>query len=146
MGYILLSPEHIEFTDEKEDKNWHLFKAKKSKGEPDLYQQMKEIACCEEEYSVNIIDDDCLPECKEEVKGEQDININSKYYKSIPIEYNLKKGTIKYNLIEKLEYFTNENQTFFYSDNEDTIRMLACLLRRNVCGRCMATLYADNKK
>lgn len=142
MGYILLSPEYIE---SKEAENWHLFKAKRVKVKPDLLQECRETAYGEEEYTVEIIDNDCLPECKEEVKGEQYININSKYYKSIPIVYNLKKGTIKYNLIEKLEYFTNENQTFFYSNNEDTIRMLACMLRRCVCGRCMATLYGDNK-
>lgn len=153
MGYILLSPEYIE---SKEGENWHLFKAKKVKGKPDLRQQMEELAYGVKEYIVEIIDDDCLPECKEkasECKEEAKvikciskyIDINSKYYKSIPIEYNLKKETTRYNPIEKLEYFTNENQTLFYSNDEDTIRMLACLLGRCICGSCMSKLYGDNK-
>lgn len=154
MGYILLSPEYIE---SKEGENWHLFKAKKVKGKPDLRQQMEELAYGVEEYIVEIIDDDCLPECKEkasECKEEEKvikcickcIDISSKYYESIPIEYKLKKRTTRYNLIEKLEYFTDKEQTFFYSDSEDTIRMLACMLGRCVCGNCIKTLYGDNKK
>ena len=42
-------------------------------------------------------------------------------------------------------YYTDKNRTFFYSKELNTIRMLACLLGRSVCGTCMATLYGDNK-
>lgn len=43
-------------------------------------------------------------------------------------------------------YYTNKNRTFFYSNDADTIRIIACMLRRCVCGSCIATLYGDNKK
>ena len=40
-------------------------------------------------------------------------------------------------------YYTNRNKTFFYSDNEEVIRILACTLGRDICGVCMSKLYGD---
>ena len=141
MGYILLSPKYIK-SKSKENKieNWHLFKAKRYKEKLNLSQQLEEIRYLKEEYTVEIIDDGCFPEFKEEVEIIKYIQVSSEYYKSISIEYDLKKETTKY---KGLKYFTDEKQTLFYSDNEDTIRVLACILGRKVCGRCMATLYGD---
>ena len=151
-AYILLAPEYFE-----SKKNWHLFKVEAIDETSESLEFYKSIFDCKDEeyitigkYKINIED---LAECKEKV--EDKININSKCYKSINLnyylqksdkKYELQKKDVKYSLIKKLEYFTDENQTFFYSKNENTIRMLACLLGRSVCGTCMATLYGDNKK
>ena len=172
MGYILLSPEHIEFTGEDEDKKWHLFET-----EEDYY---------DEEDFLHTSDDpederDCItivegidikinnkPECENSEIFSNTTDLTEDNFIYFNIKYNLQKIEGQYlrkfikEYIEKHDkdnveeytfkktynkYYTDKNRTFFYSDNTDTIRILACMLRRCVCGNCMRTLYRnlDNK-
>ena len=159
-AYILLAPDCIESKNkENKIKNWHLFKVEALDEISECLEFYKNTLNCKHENYITIgkdkinIKDLNLAECKEKVKVKK--NISSKCYKSINLNYYLQKNNekyelqkkdVKYSLIKKLEYFTDKKQTFFYSKNEDTIRMLACLLGRRVCGTCIATLYGDNKK
>lgn len=41
-------------------------------------------------------------------------------------------------------YYTDKDNTVYYSDNEDIIRVLSAFLGRGVCGTCVSALYKDN--
>ena len=190
MGYILLSPEHIKFTDEKEDKKWHLFNAEICgvivKEECDYDDDDDFDIFNEEECSVVVtnepenekscitagdvkIDINDYPECENTENDEEKIcsksnDLEEDKLTSFIINYNLPKIKGQYlnkfikeyikehdkNKIEKYifkktgnKYYTDEDRTFFYSDDADTIRIIACMLRRCICGNCMRTLYSN---
>ena len=188
MGYILLSPEHIEFTGEKEDKNWHLFKAKIEIPINDIseiyIEEEKKQKCfeyCWDNYDNSSnknyykkciiarngkIEIDKNPVCNNKKISRKSGYLANEDFKHLFIKYDFNKMESEYLMkyiekfieehdkydIEKYRfsgvgiYYTGKNRTFFYSDDEDTIRMLACMLRRCVCGSCIKTLYGDNKK
>ena len=106
------------------------------------------------------------PECNNKEIFHKDSDLGIKDFEIFFIKYNFKKigkGYLKkcveeyeekhnINDIDKCDfkgmgaYYTDKNRTLFYSEELNTIRMLACLLGRSVCGSCIATLYGDNKK
>lgn len=164
-GYILLAPKYFE-----SQKNWHLFKVEaidELDEELKFLERITKYDYIEEESEeyinigedkINIKDLD-LAECKEKIK---DRNLKDKNFEAITITYNLQKMERKYieeNIEEqdnlglkgysfkgKGNYYTNKDRDFFYSKEPDIIRILACMLRKSVCGVCMSTLYGDNKK
>lgn len=178
MGYILLSPEYIEFTGEKEDKNWHLFETEEVYYDEDGFLHNSDVPIEDERDYITIADgidvkisknsqcknteNDKSKTCKvicsntTDLKGEDFIPFNIKYnlqkikgqYLNEFIEEYIKehdKDNIEEYVFKKTynKYYTDENRTFFYSDDADTIRILACMLRRCVCGNCMRSLYSN---
>ena len=43
-----------------------------------------------------------------------------------------------------LNIFSSFLYSFFYSDNENIIRIISSIIGREVCGDCMAILHSDN--
>ena len=156
MGYILLSPKYIKSkSEENKIENWHLFKAEIIGGNKeltlrdlgniyDLYTHVKEneIKVKEEDKKIEGIKFKLLG--KKSECGTRDRNkdkIENENFESFVIEYDL---NLICNFIGDDIYYTDANRTFFYSDDKNIIRILACALGRDVCGNCMKTLYGDD--
>ena len=102
------------------------------------------------------------PQCENEIFSNC-IDLESENYLLFKIKYNLQKITGQYlnkfikeykkehdeDDIEEYDflgvgiYYTDKKRTFFYSDDADIIRIIACMLRRCVCGNCIRTLYSN---
>ena len=148
--YILLAPEYFE-----SKKNWHLFKAKiigdnnKELTLRDygnilgIYCHIKknEVKTKEEDKKIEKIKFKLLNKTSEcGIRNRNKDKIENENFESFVIEYNL---NLICNFIGDDIYYTDENRTFFYSDDENIIRILACALGRDVCGVCMSKLYGD---
>lgn len=167
MGYILLSPEYIK---SESGYNWHLFEAElieNNNRELTLRELLRVTKLSENYYnyhsylqlfikeiknSITIERNNIIGKIKFELNkksecGTRDRNkdkIENKNFESFDIKYDLSKGCIQYDFSVDDIYYTDRNRTFFYSDNEDVIRILACTLGRDVCGACMSKLYGDD--
>ena len=129
MGYILLSPEHLK----EEAIIWHLFDASSFSD-----NEIKDIY-----YKIN----SSIPLCKKEnihPKENEFKNFKS-FYKGF--NYNLiyngvlfSRGQPKVNLT----YYTDSENTFYYSDEKYIIRAIASIMGEIVCEECLTKLYGDS--
>lgn len=136
MGYILLSPEHIEFKDEKEDKKWHLFDA----------INITDVKNLSYHYKIN----NDIPLCKNDnihTKEKEFKNFVS-FYKNFGyyLIYNNEYPYIKFPEINGVYYTDESKNTFYYSDKKLIIRAIASILGEIVCEDCLATLYGNKSK
>lgn len=119
MGYILLPPSLIE---NRYVKNWHLFHAER---DIDRIHLIKKTS-----------------ECNSEI-----LSKNSIIEKTIKEKFNYyllcNKDYFKLNRIGSGYYHTNADHSFYYSDDENIIKMLASILEKQVCAKCISQLYGD---
>ena len=51
----------------------------------------------------------------------------------------------RYSIFNEIDnYYTDRDNSFFYSDNENIIRIISSIIGREVCGDCMSILHSDN--
>lgn len=136
MGYILLSPEYIEFTDKKEDEKWHLFDATtnftEAKSLSYHYKIDNDIALCKNEN---------IHAKEKEFKNFVSFYKNFGYYLIYNNEYN-----IEFPEINGVYYTDESKNTFYYSDKKLIIRAISSILGEIVCEDCLATLYGNKSK
>lgn len=122
MGYILLPPEYI---DGNKNDNYHVFLANI------INNNGNEFICIEDD-SICILDMHLLKN--------NDILMNHirklDFYYLLPTRYSI------FNEIDN--YYTDRDNSFFYSDNENIIRIISSIIGREVCGDCMSILHSDN--
>ena len=170
MGYILLSPEHIKSeSEENQIENWHLFETEEKYHYKydflytpygDNIEDERDCVTITESLDIMI---NQSSQCKNSEIFSYTTNLKEKDINYFTIGYRLKgiKGQYLNEFIKEYlekhdngneEYdfqkqyitcYTNKNRTFFYSYNEDAIRIIACMLRRCICGNCMRTLYSN---
>lgn len=122
-GYAILSSKYI---DVENNKNWHVFEAnsdlKSYSSKLDIYIESKS-------------------ECKLDVK-----KITKDVYKKPFFHYLIDdNGIIEDTYVEGF-YYTDKDNTVYFSNNESIIRMLIAILGRSVCGTCASSLYKDENK
>lgn len=123
MGYILLSNQYI---DGIKNNNWQIFKAKFD-GEKIIFESN---AICDNSIIVN----------SSYNLFEYDYELNIKLpYRKLEFYYLL---PCQNNILHEIDnYYTDRNNSFYYSDNENIIRIIASIIGREVCGNCMQIMH-----
>lgn len=118
MKYALVSQKYI---DGEDINNWHLFEAK-----ADTDIQYIDIA-------------------KESICGKSVKNLRVIVTEKPFFYYLLKERGIV--IVKDVNvagsYYSNIENTVYYSDDENIIRVLAAILGKDVCGTCVSHLYQD---
>lgn len=124
MGYILLPPEYIENANSN---NWHIFNAKRV--------SYKKISIYNSSICTIDKDEDY------QIKARGNCIIKPEGFDKVPFTYilpNEQNGL--YHFVDY--YYTFYNKTsFYYSNNEDIIRIIASIIGKETCGNCMQIMH-----
>ena len=135
MGYILLSPEHIEG---EKSKKWHLFDAINATDTKNGIYYYK--------YKINnhtpLCENNNIHTKEKEFKNFVSFYKNFGYY----LIYNNEYPDIEFPEINGVYYTDESKNTFYYSDKKLIIRAIASILGEIVCEDCLATLYGNKSK
>ena len=142
MGYILLSPKYTGNVD-CGFQDWHLFNSSADYTN-DVNDNNNEIL-----HIVYNINND-IPLCdNKKIKSIEDV---FKDFESLrkDFSYNLMYSSESFNLKANstiyYNYYTDSENTFYYSEKMSVIKIIASVLGQIVCENCLATLYGNKSK